>query len=341
MCRHCGRALCDDCFRHVVDDAPWCDACVDALSRDRQARAALGVSLVLIAWGLLAYFSRFSEDHTESTGILILGGIAAPIVGLVVGWPRKSERSVREREPGERFESVGPANPYRARLRRVARAAVPPLSGRSTVLAVAASMALAAVLLPVGLKLPHWLESELVLAVWWAVLAATLALLFYRGSGLADDYHYRLPRAFLAEASGRSKADAGDAAAPGAAGKSRRGRKRRAKHKRDPGWLELLNPINWWEAGEAAVVVAVVAAALLAAFAVAWLLVELLLPVVFLVVYYLLRRALSRAIADPHDCRRRSARSLFWGALWSAIYVAPLGLLVWGVHAVLRYKHGG
>ena len=135
VCRRCGRALCDDCFRHVVDDTPWCDACVDALSRDRQARMALGASLVLIAWGFIAYVSRLSGSNTDSRSVLILGGIAAPVVGLVVGWPRKSQHTLRQREPGERFESVGPAQPYRARLRRVARVAVPPLSARTTVLA--------------------------------------------------------------------------------------------------------------------------------------------------------------------------------------------------------------
>jgi hypothetical protein len=328
----------------VVDDVPWCDACVDALSRDRQARAAMGGSFVLIAWGLLFYASRFRPIASDSGAVVLFGGITAMGLGLCIGWPRRRERTVREREPAERFEGVGPAQPYRARLRRVARAAVAPLSAKNTVLAVAISMLVAAVLVPVRLKLPHWLESELVLAAWWAVLAATLALLLYRGSGLVDDYHYRPPRILHSQSLAGSGAGEGSTPARGAARKSRRGKRIRGKAKRDKSGLsllEMLNPLNWLEAGEAFVVVAVVAVALLAAFAVAWLLVEALLPLVFVAVYYLLRRALARAAADPRDCRRRPARSLFWGAVWSAIYVVPLGLLVWGVHAVLRWKHGG
>lgn len=333
MCRHCGRALCDDCFRRVVDDAPWCDACVDALSRDRQARMAMGGSVVLVAWGLLLYASRLGPIAPDSGSVVLFGGIAAMGLGLSIGWPRRSEHRVRDREPGERFESVGPASPYRARLRRVARAAVTPLSARNTVLAVAISMVVAAVLLPVKLKLPHWLESELVLGAWWAVLTVTLAVLLHRGSGLADDYHYRfphLPAAF-------------DAASKKKRGKGKRRHKRgKRRHEgSEHAWLEILNPLEWLQTGEAFVVVAVVAVVLLAALVVAWFLVEALLPLVFLVVYYLLRRALTRAAADTHDCHRRPARSLLWGAIWSAIYVAPLGLLVWGVHAVLRWKHGG
>ncbi len=35
------------------------------------------------------------------------------------------------------------------------------------------------------------------------------------------------------------------------------------------------------------------------------------------------------------DCKGRIGRSLAWGWLWSAIYVAPLALVTWGVHAAL------
>jgi hypothetical protein len=84
----------------------------------------------------------------------------------------------------------------------------------------------------------------------------------------------------------------------------------------------------------------VVVGILVAAAFAAWVLVELLLPALFLGVYYFTLKAVGRVARDRHDCQGNLARSVGWGSLWAALYVFPVGLLVWGVHFLLQLKAG-
>ncbi|HZP82104.1 MAG TPA: hypothetical protein VFB21_10725 [Chthonomonadaceae bacterium] len=69
----------------------------------------------------------------------------------------------------------------------------------------------------------------------------------------------------------------------------------------------------------------------------AWLLIEFVIPAVAFLLYWLIRRMLSRAVNDKRDCQGRLLRSLSWGAFWASLYTAPLALLVWALHLVLRH----
>lgn len=62
------------------------------------------------------------------------------------------------------------------------------VSGKSTVLIVALCLATSAVLLPTVLRLDRWVETFVVLAVWWLVWTCALARLLYRGTPLRDDH---------------------------------------------------------------------------------------------------------------------------------------------------------
>lgn len=169
-------------------------------------------------------------------------------------------------------------------------------------------------LVPVSLRLPGWIEYELVLGAWWGVLAATLAALLHGGLRLTDDYRLVLPwqRPFR-------RSPVGAVA------------------------QQLAKPASWFDASGCLdlegiawfVVLVLVLGATLGA---AWLVVELVWPLTFVVVYTLVRRALGAAVHDRHACAGRPVRAVGWGVLWATIYVSPLALLVWGVHAVLRSR---
>ena len=75
---------------------------------------------------------------------------------------------------------------------------------RGLIIATVASVALVALLLPLSLQLPRWLEAEAVLLVWWALFAITLTTLLYRGWRLKDDPTYAAPWNKPSKASGGS-----------------------------------------------------------------------------------------------------------------------------------------
>jgi hypothetical protein len=65
-------------------------------------------------------------------------------------------------------------------------------------------------------------------------------------------------------------------------------------------------------------------------------LVELVVPALFFSTYVLVRGALARVANDDHGCEGSLARAAGWGALWATVYIAPLGLLVFALHAFVR-----
>mgnify|MGYP007037395642 FL=1 len=68
----------------------------------------------------------------------------------------------------------------------------------------------------------------------------------------------------------------------------------------------------------------------------AWVLVELALPLVFFLMYWLFMRAIGRVANDRHGCEGSLARSLGWGLGWATVYVAPIALVTWALHALRR-----
>jgi hypothetical protein len=79
--------------------------------------------------------------------------------------------------------SVSVGHPYRAALHRTAIILASPVSGRWTATLLIACMSVVAIALPGLLRLPRWIEAELVLASWWAGWAAVLTTPLYRAFG--------------------------------------------------------------------------------------------------------------------------------------------------------------
>jgi hypothetical protein len=264
------------------------------------------VVFILVAAGLAFWLSRHIGANA-AIGMWIVILIVA-IAGVVLTSRRVVERrteaeGIARRAPGPaRPGSLdAPPHPYRARIARVAAAAVPTVSARTTALVVGAALIASAVLLPVSLKLPRWLEVEVVLGAWWAMLVVGLGVLLFRGTRFHEDHRFRI-RFDLPELGGGL--DVGD-----------------------PGCSDI--------EGCAGIVIGVVLAVL--AFVAAWIVIELLFPVVFFLLYWLVVKAIARVANDTHGCAGNLGCSLQWGVLWATVYTLPLALVVWGIHAIVPH----
>lgn len=183
-------------------------------------------------------------------------------------------------------------------------------SSWAALLVAVAGFGLAALLVPAALKLPRFVEAEVVLVAWLGILWVCLAVTLYRGARLGDDHvlHIRAPDFKTPKAWYPETEIAVDASA------------------------ELLGCI----ASEGCPVVGAVFAFAMLVLGASWLLAELLFPAFFLIAYTLLRAALTRVTNDAHECARSVPRALIWGFLWSGLYTAPLAafvaLLHWAGH---------
>jgi len=320
-CQRCNAALCDECFRLLAGGRPVCELCALELSAGPPSYWPFAIAFLGLAVAVCAGIARL-EAPDPSWGIWGATIAVAAVVAVVVGLSSPSRKPGPSVEISERAEELEPspelmhraAHPYRARIARVARRVVP-LSGRSTALVMAAAFLVSGVVVPIGLKLPGWVELELVLAVWWLALLGITSVLLYKNLRLAEDHRLRIGA--LTSALRGSKANEGAS-------------------KRGSSWWQGLGGCDPGCAeaggcGEAVVVVAVLAVAAVAALA----LVELVLPVLFFVVYYFVVKVVGRVARDQHGCEGRLGRSLLWGAAWSTLYVAPVALISWGVHLLL------
>jgi multisubunit Na+/H+ antiporter MnhG subunit len=312
--------LCNECWRFRLDDAPACARCAFELATRPQRRISLGVAFVAaVLGGVFFGVRRYDLWHREPFGV-VLAAIAAPLIGALIARSAHDAKGVRveNRDPDDQptYEELpddSAANPYRAGVRRVLQAAAPKVSGSVTALVVGLSLLASAVLLPFGLHLPRWIEAEVVLGTWWAVVATTLVVMLYRGFRLRDDYVYFLPW---------NRPTQGDDPKGDSPKKS--------------GGFGWADGCSGGVDGEGALIVLAVGAALLLGFGAAWILVELALPLVFLLMYGLMMRAIRRASRDTRGCQGELVRSLGWGALWATIYLCPLALVTWLVHVVRR-----
>ena len=311
-CQRCNVALCDDCFRLLADGKPCCEICALELASGPPSRWPFAVAFAAMALAI-CLVGAHAEGASPTLEIWLPAGLIALVIALGIGLtgpksdakpkPVISEREV-ELAAGEGL--LGRAkNPYRARIARVARRVVP-LSGKATALAMTAAFVVSAAVLPIGLRLPRWVEFELVLAVWWLGMAGLASVLLFKGWRLAEDHRLAIELPSL-----------GQSAASGPGKKSQGGWA-------DPGCSDLGG------CGEAFIIVLVLAVAAIAA----WLVVEIVLPVLVFAVYYLVVKSLARVARDLHGCEARLARSLFWGSVWGTLYLAPLSGLVWMVHAL-------
>jgi hypothetical protein len=183
---------------------------------------------------------------------------------------------------------------------------IPHVSGKASAAGLVACFALTAVLIPMAVRLPLWVDFEIVLAAWWVVWAAALGWLFYHGQPVADDHRLGEPRWWFGSLFQRS------------------GR----RYDSDSLW--------WLGVGEpegCALVIAVFVGIVVLAGAV-WLVVEVAVPVVAFLLYFLVRGMLARALNTDHGCQGRVLSAVSRGLLWATVYTAPLAGLVWLIHRV-------
>jgi hypothetical protein len=250
-----------------------------------------------------------ADDHAY----VVFGAIAALalflwLVSRALAHKELDHVSLRTiEEPVEDRANPEPLHPYRARVRNAAMRAVPRVSGTQATILMLASLALCAVAFPAALRIPRWLEVEVVIGAWWTVLATVLSFLLYKGLRIADDFRFTLRR---------NSADAKPA---------------RATPTQSPAKSSWLDPFEFMDV-EGFVAVIVLAVGLGAT----WLIAEFAAPLFFAACYVLLTRALARVAHDHHECTGRLKRSIAWGTTWATVYVLPLGIAVWIVHALWR-----
>jgi len=165
-----------------------------------------------------------------------------------------------------------------------------------TALILAGCFLLAAVLIPVAIRLPRWIEVEMVLAGWWLVWAVAITLILHQGCDVMND-------ASAPELGGKTEGlDAG-------------------------GCIEA--PFSVMEGGCWSVV-----AILLAAIGI-WLFIELVIPAIAFAAYFTIHGMLAWAVNDRHHCVGSWPRSILWGGVSAALFTAPLALLTWAVHQAI------
>ncbi len=181
-------------------------------------------------------------------------------------------------------------------------------SGKASAAILVLCFVLAGVLIPVAAHLPHWIEFEIVFGVWWVIWSIALAVLQYRGSGVADD------------ASAPSMKWSGPSVDGSDLGCMNHG----------CGVLDVGHGC-----GD---VVAVVGLAIVAVIGI-WLMIEVVFPVIAFGLYLAIRGMLARVVNERPECTGNAIRSLAHGVLWATVYTAPLSLIVWTFHAVHPHAH--
>ena len=309
--------MCDACFRFVVSGDPACVRCAHELRTRARRQKSFAISVALVALGAGALLWRRGEDWH----VWALGGVGA-LAGVMLSgvlFTRLSRRApppevARRTDELPRGDvAVSAAAIRAARRRRLAALLTPSLSGRSTALFVLAAMAFAAIAFPVALRLPRWLELEVVLGAWWSIGFALLSTVLYRGYRLEDDHFFHAPGMDGQTRDAFKGFDPSGGCDPG-------------------GFAGGCDDIAGGFIALAALVVF-----LFAILVVAWLVVELAIPLAFVAFYVLAVAAIRRAARDNHACRDRLGRSLLWGATWSTLYFAPLAAIVVAVQYALAH----
>ncbi|MEQ1932260.1 MAG: hypothetical protein ABL962_00070 [Fimbriimonadaceae bacterium] len=139
----------------------------------------------------------------------------------------------------------------------------------------------------VAVRLPRWLEAEIILGIWWGTWVWILSWMLYQGHQVDDD------------------------AEVGFGGDFSRKAGETAVSSLDLGCLVF---------GEGCLIAIglVILIFLLALF------IEFALPALGFILFLSVGGMFARAINDTHGCERNLGRSLLWGGLWATLYVGPL-----------------
>jgi len=182
------------------------------------------------------------------------------------------------------------------------------LSGKATAFCLVLAFLVTGILIPAVLKLPTWIDFEIVLVVWWAIWLAVLTTLLYQGKRVADDHQMAPPRKWFSGGGQQKPATSS-------------------------GWGD-----GWyWYAGDAegcAIILGVIGLVIASIFAL-WFLIEVAIPLTLFLLYVVPRGMLSNVINDRHHCTGRLGRSFRWALLWATAYTVPLAGIVWWVHFLL------
>lgn len=191
-----------------------------------------------------------------------------------------------------------PNPPQRPRLSQ--RLRLPEVSGKWTVIWLFVCFVLTGVLIPLVLKLPKWIEFEIVVGVWWMLWAIILTKLLYMGEQVADDHQPHKPRDWFGlNNSGSGNWDPGCGAGADL-----------------EGCLVLIG--------------------LIVALLLVWLLIEFAIPIVFLMLYFLVRGMLVHVVHNKPICRGNLPLSAARGIFWATVYSVPLAGTIWLIHQMMK-----
>ena len=207
-------------------------------------------------------------------------------------------------------ETQAPRKPLARRLAN--RMRLPRLSGKAAAAWLLICLLLPAVLIPAVVRLPIWIDVEIVLGVWWLVWFAVLARLLYTGQRVTDDHALQPPRSWF---SAKKDRPPGRRGTPGGGGSWL-------------GWLGWDMPLD----AEGCAIVCLIVVGLILLVGGLWFLIEIAIPLVWFLLYLLVRGMLAMVINDRHRCRGRLGRSVAWALVWASAYTAPLALAVWLIH---------
>ena len=314
-CANCRRLLCDACFRFRAGDAPACARCAYEIVTRPKRRRSLAIAFALTTWGVVAWAARHFGVH-DDLYLFVLAALLGPVVAVAIalptflGQPKSVERRDEDEAPVESVVIEGGGSPFRAHARRIVLAASPRVSGTATAVIVGGSLIASAVLLPVSVHWPRWVEAEVVLGAWWLIVGTTLIALLYRGFRLKDDWVYfapwETPPAPRSTKAGEPTSLASDKPKSGGGGCGSLDNSGCFLDGCDGGCSGIGD-------GEGAIVVVLVAVALAIAFGAMWLFVEFALPVIFLLMYTLIHRAIARVANDRNGCENDLLKSLGYG----------------------------
>jgi hypothetical protein len=192
----------------------------------------------------------------------------------------------------------------RQRRRKLIKAIrLPHVSGKASAAWLVACFALTGALIPMAVRLPLWVDFEIVLAAWWVIWAGVLTRLLYVGQPVSDDHRFGQPRSWGAATETAKSASAFD-------------------------WF------SWAEVPEGCAFVLVLLLLFSLLIFVAWFVVEIAVPLVAFLLYFLVRAMLATVLNHDHGCQGRVVRSAARAVLWATVYTAPLAGVVWLVHRV-------